>query len=1059
MKRIKSAFLLAFLLACFLAPQIVHAQQRTITGTVTGEDGLGLPGVSVSVKGTTTGAATDIDGKYALKVPQDAQFLVFSSVGMQTQEITIGASNNISIVMKSATIGVDEVVITALGISREKKSLGYAVQDVKAEELTQAASSDLSTALQGKMSGLEIRPSSGMPGASSLITIRGARSFTGNNAPLYVVDGMPIASNSDMSTGNSVTGTDFANRAIDIDPNDIENIEVLKGQAAAALYGIRASNGVIVITTKSGKGAAKGKPIVTVSTNTSFDNVSRFPDLQKEFAQGSGGKYNPGTSLSWGPKIEDLPNDAKYGGNVPNKLNGNDANKYQGMYYVPQRANAGLNPWVRPQVYHNDKEFFNTGITQSNSISVMQGLEKGSYAFSVGNTHQKGIVPHTGMDRYNAKLTAESKLSKNFTTGFTGNYIKSSINKMPAGNDAIIATVWPAPPSYDLKGIPSYFKDEPFKPNGYRGGAFKNPYWTTQNNKFTENSNRFFGNAYLTFDTDLGKENMKLTAKYQLGIDTYTTLYQDLWSYGNKGSNDNGKTEEYSYTNNDLNSLLTIQYNWDINSDLNLNAVIGNEIVDNNNTYIWAYGSDFLIKGWNHINNAVNKDAAKRKNRNRTVGFFVNASLSFKRMLYLNLTGRQDYVSSMPNGNRSFFYPSVSLGFIFTELGMLKDNSILNYGKLRVSYAQVGQAGNFKNNYFVTPSYGGGFYSGSPIIYPINDQKSFIHSNTVFDIALKPQNTTSYEFGADLHFLNNMIMLNYTFSRQNVVDQIFSVPLDGSTGAYSRLTNGGKIHTNAHEITLSINPIKTKDWDWNIGFNFSKIDNYVDELAPGVESIFLGGFVTPQVRAGIGNKFPVIYGSSFKRDEQGRKLVDNQGFFIKGEDKVIGEVSPNFILGMNTKLRFKMLTLSAVLDWKNGGQMYGGTVGLLGLYGVSKESAEARKNGLVADGYKIDGTKNDIKISPEKAFDYYDNNTNIDESSVYDNSFLKLREIALRYEILKKKNLSLSLNLFARNILLWTNYPHLDPESTQGNTNMGGSFERFSLPQTTSYGFGINFQF
>ena len=319
-------------------------------------------------------------------------------------------------------------------------------------------------------------------------------------------------------------------------------------------------------------------------------------------------------------------------------------------------------------------------------------------------------------------------------------------------------------------------------------------------------------------------------------------------------------------------------------------------------------------------------------------------------MLYLNVTGRNDYVSTMPAGNRSFFYPSVSVGWILTELEPLK-NEIVNYAKIRASYAEVGQAGKYYQNYYTTPSFGGGFYSGTPLMYPIDSQNAFTEYGIVYDPNLKPQNTRSYELGADISFFNNLVSINYTYSRQNVKDQIFEVPLASSTGSSSFMTNGGKIHTNAHELTVNINPIRLKNVDWNIGINWSKIDNYVDELAPGVESIFLGGFTTPQVRAGIGDKFPVIYGVSYARDDNGNLIVDEDGVPMAGKDDVIGKVSPDFILGFNTNLRLWKFNISAVFDWKQGGQIYCGTNGLLDMYGVSKNT-ENREGSFIVEGVK-----------------------------------------------------------------------------------------------------------
>ncbi len=1040
---------------------VAFGQNRTITGKVIAEeDGSDLPGVSILVKGSGSGTSTDAEGQYTISVPANA-VLVYSFVGFISREVPVGTNSIVDVTLRADVLALGEVVITAMGIAKEKKSLGYATQSIKSETLVQAANTGLAGALQGKVSGVSIVPSSGMPGASAQITIRGARSFTGNNAPLYVIDGMPVSSNADISTGNSVTGTDIANRGVDIDPNDIANIEILKGQAASALYGLRASNGVIVITTKKG---AAGSAQVSFNSNISFDRISRYPDLQNTYAQGSEGEYSPNASFSWGPKIADLPKSADYGGETDNQYTRADGLK-PGMYYVPQRANAGLDPWVRPQVYDNIREFFNTGVTWNNSVNVSQGSERGNYSFSLGNTRQDGIVPNTGMKRYNARLSGEARLSDRFKTGFTGNFVSSDIDKAPSANDGIIATVYPAPPSYDLKGIPDHYAGNEYRPNGYRGGAFINPYWGMRHNTFNEKTNRFFGNASVSYNSTLNSDNLALDVKYQLGTDVYTTDFQDIWGFGStaRGSNNNGTIEEYSFTNNMVNSLLTANLSWNINEDFNLTALLGNEIVNTSTVYKYAYGSDFSFSGWNHMDNTATKDASSEYKKSRTFGTFLNLNLAYQNFLFLTASGRQDIVSTMPRGNRRFFYPSLGLSFVFTGLDGLSDNPVLSLGKLRASFAQVGQAGSYLPNNYTIPSYGGGFYNGTPIIYPINGIKAYIPNTSMYDGNLKPQNTNSYEIGADLGLWKGLIDLSYTYSRQNVSGQIFDVPLAGSTGAYEFTTNGGKVHTNAHELTANVNVVRQKDLNWNIGLNFTKIDNYVDELAEGVESIFLGGFVSPQARAGIDDKFPVIYGSTYARNDKGQILVDDTGTPVAGAPGVIAHVAPDFILGMNTSLNYKRLTLSAVAEWKHGGQMYGGTTGLFDLYGNNKATLEAREKNEVMFPNAVseeDGTPNTKKITGYANIQkYFSDLNNIDESSIVEASFFKMREISLRYQAVKKANFNVGLNFFARNLSLWTNSPVIDPESSQGNTNMAGSFERFTLPQTSSYGMGINLQF
>ena len=879
---------------------------------------------------------------------------------------------------------------------------------------------------------------------------------------MYVVDGQPIASTAPFSTGNSVTGSDISNRAVDINPADIESINILKGQAAAALYGIRASNGVVVITTKSGAGAKAGKPIVSVSHTSSFDKVSRTPDFQQTYAQGSGGVFNPNTSMSWGPRISDLPNDPTYGGNG---VDGKD-----GLYRVPQLEKAGMDPWVKPGAYDNYDSYFGTGYTATTNISVAQNIEGGgNFAISMGNTDQTGIAPNTGMERWNARANANKDLNDNFKVGFTANYVKLDIDKLSAGNDASLAGIYAAPASYDLAGIPYHVPGSPYEQIYYRGLTFDNPYWVEKNNTFNEKTERFFGNANVSYNANLGG-GAKLVVKYQLGADTYTTHYQDIFGFGSKGGN--GKIDNYGVTSTNYNSLLTANLDWNFGEDFNLNLTLGNEVNHTDEKTYSQSGLDFNNGGWNHINNTVTQSLGETQWRDRTIGYFGSANFSYRSMLYLTVTGRRDVVSTMPSANRSFFYPSVGLGFVASELDALKELSWLSFAKIRASYAEVGQAERYIQDYYAQPTYGGSWWNNEPIVYPLGSgTSSFIPNSTIYDPNLKPQNTKSYEFGLELKFFNNRLGVDYTFSKQNVKDQIFPVPLAGSTGLSSLVTNGGSISTDVHEAVLYATPIRVNDFYWEMQFNYTYMQNVVDELADGVNSIFLGGYVTPQVRAGIGDTFPVIFGTSFLRDDNGNIVVNDapgtstHGMPKVGTDKVIGSVAPDFILGHTSTFGYKAFSLSAVLEWKEGGEMYSGSNGLLDLYGMSART-EDRTSTFIYPGVKPDGTPNDIVRGGEGDEGAYQTLWSsvlgdIDEHYIHDNSFLKLREISLRYKHPKKiyKSLEVGVNVFARNILLWTALENFDPESSQGNNNMAGGFERFSMPQTTSYGFGLDITF
>jgi TonB-linked SusC/RagA family outer membrane protein len=1026
-----------------------------VRGTVVDESGQPVIGATIQIKGTSQGTVTDVDGRFNLSAPANGT-LVISYVGMQTQEVPVQPTVNVTLV--SDTEVLEEVVVTAMGIRRDRKALGYAAQDLKSDQLSKAGTTSLANAIQGKLTGVDIRQSSGAPGASAQIVIRGARSFDGNNQPLYVVDGMPINTSADFSTGNSVTGANYADRSIDINPEDIETINVLKGQAASALYGIRASNGVIVITTKRGV-RGSNKPVVTLSTNLSAQNVSRKFERQDVYAQGNAfSAYNPSASMSWGPKISDLPNDPVYGGNVDNAYTARDG-KRPGQYYNTQRAKAGLDGWTTPQIYDNVGDFLGTGFTENTNVNISQSMNGINYSFGVNNSYQEGIIPSTGMNRWGARGLVDWKIDSQWNTGFSMNYSSNKITGAPGANDGIMNVIYSAPAEYDLKGIPNHVPGDITQQVLFRATSFVNPYWWAEHNEYSQHTNRAFGNAYVEFQPKLNTENFTLKLREQAGLDMWTSDYKDVREMGTTTALKGGDIENYGRQHNVFNNLLTANLDgkFGANEEWGLNVVVGNEINDENMRVWDYYGSNFNFPGFLTIGNATSYTSSEYTRRERTVGFFGSASLSWENQLYLTVTGRNDYVSTMPRGSRSFFYPSVSLGWEFTQLSGLQNN-ILNYGKLRASFAQVGQAGNFYNNFYATPSYGGGFYMYTPVSYPLpSGISTFTPYFRLYDEGLKPQNTTNYELGTDLHFFNSRIRLEYTYSYQDVKDQIFSVPVDGSSGYQEMLTNAGKMQTRVHELSINAAILKAKDYDLNLGINFTKMKNEVIELAPGVESIMLGGFVEPQIRAQAGSTYPNIYGNAFKRDEAGNMLLLEGLPQATGDSQNLGNCSPDFTTGFTLGGRFKRVSLSTTWSWQQGGKMYHGTNMTMNYFGVTKESLPYHEGKMVAEGIdEVTGKANTVEVNKQ---DYYQAYYDVTESGIYDTSFFKLRDLTLTYQLPKIGSFDISVNAFARNVLLWAKLPNFDPESSQGNNNMSGFFERFSIPNTSSYGGGLTFTF
>ncbi len=1050
--------LMTFIACLFLFIGSALAQTQ-VSGTVTSsEDGSPVIGASIKVVGTNTGTVTDADGNFSLNVPAGAKLEV-TYLGMQPK--TVKASNNLKVVLDTDNKALDEVVVTAMGISRDKKALGYASQKLGAEDLNISGTSSLASAMQGKLTGVDIRQSSGAPGASAQIVIRGARSFSGDNTPLYVVDGMPIASSADYTTGASVTGADQANRSIDINPDDIESIDVLKGQAASALYGIRASNGVILITTKRGK-ANGGRPVITFSTDLSAQTVSRKFERQTVYAQGNGvDNYDPTSSMSWGPKITELANDPVYGGNTDNEFT-QRYGKHAGQYYNPKYAEAGLDGWATPQVYDNVGDFFNTGFTQNSNFGISQKKGNLAYSFGIGDTYQTGIVPSTGMMRTTARGSVDFEINKEWKTGFSANYSSTKITSAPGANSGIINVVYSAPAEYNLKGTPYCSPTDPTSQILFRSTSFNNPYWWADNDEYSQRTNRVFGNAYVEFRPNFNwdKERYNLVFREQAGIDVYTTNNSTIAEVGS-AYNKSGEVENYGVQHNIFNNLFTANFTAKFGAEQqwDFGALLGSEFNHDYQRY-WDYdGTNLLFYGQPTIaNTTVKAYTSEYMASERTVGFFGQLSLSYANQVYLTVTGRNDIVSTMPRGNRSFFYPSVSLGWLFTELPALKDNHILSYGKLRASFAQVGQAGHYYANYYSVPTYGSGMYTFTPFSYPSNGVSAYAPYYIKYDPNLKPQNTVNWEFGADLNFFNNRIRLEYTASYQDIKDQIFDVPTAGSTGYQYLRTNAGEMTTWSHELSLNASIIQTKDWDLDLGINYTTLTNKVKSLADGVESIFLGGFTQPQVRAQAGYTYPIIYGTAFKRDDEGRLLLNDKGLPQGTADsQPLGECTPDFNMGFNLKARWKRLTLSATMDWQKGGKMYNGTLLTLNYFGATKESLEYHEGTMVVDGIIESTGQKSAKVVSKQA--YWMAYNDVTEAGIYDRSYLKLRDVTLNYQLPKLGNFDISIYGFARNILLWSKMKDLDPESSQGNGNMSGCFERFSLPNTSSFGGGFKITF
>ncbi len=1064
----KRELLLTFLLLVGLTTY-VFSQTTSVSGTVKDKDGNGLPGVTVLIKGTTQGTSTKNDGTYSIDNVPSSATLVYSFVGMKTQEVPVNAQTIIDVTLLDGA-ALEQVVVTAFGIKKEKKALSYAVQEVKSDAITAVSNPNLSTALQGKVAGVQLRQSSGMPGASSLITIRGSSSLTGSNQPLFVIDGVPVSSGSDF--GGGVSGTDASSRSLDIDPNDIESISVLKGGAASALYGLRASNGVVLITTKSGKNAEKGRTNISLNMGYTWDQVTRLPKPQTVYSQGSNGTFNPGTSLSWGPRISDLGDP-----NVNPNATGN------GTY----TNNVGQE--VTGQSYDNISPLFQTGGTYNVGLTASGVTNKGNYAVGFGYTTQDGIIPTTGMRRLNAKIAGGYQLTSKLKVEGSVNYSDLLIDKIAGGSNLsnpLFTTYW-APSSYDLWGTPFADEANPYKQIHYRG-AMDNPRWSLANNKFNETNRRTFGNIKLNY-----QPFKWLTVNYRLGNDFYVTGGKEVYELGSgftggrTATPSGGQIRDYTFTRSQINSNLSLNLNKNFGDDFSASLLLGNEMYDIRTQYLNVVGTGITIGGFHNLSNTSNQNTTETRTAQRVVGFFANFELAWRNTLFLTASGRQDYVSFLARGNRTFFYPSVGLSWAFTETFQLPQN-ILTFGKIRVNYAQVGQGTvpYSTTNIFVQGTPGSGFITDD-IAYPFNGQIGFTQDNTIRSTNLRPQNTVSYELGAELAFLNNRISVDYSFYINNTSDQIFNVPLPASTGFISEVRNAGEVETKGHELTINAQLIKSAKPDgfnWNFGMNFTSFANRVLRLEDGVANIFLAGFTTPSSRAFAGSTYPAIFGVGYQRDDQGRIVVNGDAnsatYGMPLEDpnpKVIGQVQPDFTIGFTNSFSFKGFTLMAQVDWRKGGQAYSGNTRLARLYGQTDETLDRESvnhvipNAVVWNG-EVDGNGNPVYSNlPTNNIQIARNQTywqrvlsSIDEAHVFDAGFVRLREVSLTYQFPKRwlKSLrlnSLSLSAIGRNLLLFTDYPGFDPETNLGGAVNGQGLEYVSLPQTKSYGVSLKSTF
>ncbi|MGK7394407.1 MAG: SusC/RagA family TonB-linked outer membrane protein [Candidatus Cyclobacteriaceae bacterium M3_2C_046] len=1015
--------------------------QFSITGEVVVDDtGEPLPGVNVLLKGTNVGTVTDVNGFYSLQVPDGTGTLQFSFIGLQSKEVAINNRSIIDIQLTQDIQQLGEIVVTALGIERQEASLGYAVQDVDADELLKARETNIANSLAGKVAGVAVTQSTSGPGASTRIVIRGNSSIAGNNQPLYVIDGVPI-SNSNISSVDRFTSPDYGNRITDINPDDIAKMTILKGPSATALYGQRAANGAIIITTKKGK--KDQKTSITINSSVRFDNPLRLPDYQNVYGQGSQAKLDSASSANFGPMMD-------------------------GRTFI----NANGNQDIYQAYPDNISEFYETGKTIINSVSLQGGGEKSAYRFGLTNLDQAGIAPNTNLNRINLNLNASQEFSNKFYSSVGANYIRTRntgrvINGFNS-DDAVASVISFMPRNFSNDSLRN-FKQPDGSPR-YFLGLSQNPYWTLNENVFTSNLDRLIGFGQIGF-----RPYEWLDISWKVGIDLYTERRKKLSAVGSVGQASGGFWTDDIFEE-QINSDFFININRNINPDLGFSLLLGHNV---NEQYVQSAfnRAQELTDPLLYIpdNARINTPEFEVVNHIRIIGLFFDLGLSYKDYLYLNITGRNDWNSTLPKENNSFFYPSVSASAILSDMFVI-NSSILSLAKLRANVSQVGSG---------TDAYQLGFtYLPQTSIfqlftvdnsYPFRGIPGFEGTDLQPPPpgTLQPEISTSWEIGTDLRFFNNRIGLDFTYYNVTTTDQILTLTTPSSTGFTQALVNAGTVVNRGIELMLNARPIYGPDFNWVTSANFARNRNETTELPEGYDFVEVPGTRTdPTLRAYLNEPTGAIVGSGWRRDSEGNLLINPEtGLRLPINDQIIGNVTPDFQLGWQNEISYKGISLSFLLDWRQGGQLHSQTVQDLRAGGHVTETLDRDvayiDNGVILleeddQGNAISTRPNDIPITYQQ---FWGQQNVVDEEGVFDATYVKLREARFSYSLpqawLENSPFgNIEIGIEGRNLaLLFSKIPHIDPEvSFYGPTNAQG-IEAYNMPSTRSFGGNVKITF
>ncbi|GHA38507.1 SusC/RagA family TonB-linked outer membrane protein [Salinimicrobium marinum] len=1010
------------LFAVFLTTLQSFAQEREITGVVVDDNNMPLPGVNILVKNTTNGTVTDFNGEFSISVSEENPVLVFSSLGFQKREISAGDRSSLNVTMATDMESLNEVVVTALGIEREKKALGYAVQEVQGEELMEGNQPNVVSGLQGKVSGVTIANSGGAPGSSAVILIRGGSSITGNNQPLIVVDGVPI----DNSTSSSLEVAS-PNRASDINPEDIESISVLKGPAAAALYGIQAAEGAVIITTKKGKA---GRSTISYSGSLSFDEVLGTPNVQDMFGQGrelvteEGLSYDSDSEFSWG-----------------------------------ERLSSGI------QTYNHIEDFYNTAITQNHNVSYSGGSEKSQIYLSIGDLSQEGVIEGTNYDKTSFKINSTSQFNDNLTVGASANYIVTDISSTKQGNAS--GSSFSSLLSYPINvDISDYLNDDGSQKMIYQDQMFDNPYWSIQNSPNTNKVNRLIGILSINYNFLEG-----FNLSYKLGTDYYDEFSKRITGDGSLIENrEDGYISQTERNHRRTTSNLILSYEKDLSEDFDISALVGNTVEDLEINSVYATGRGFLAPGIYSIGNVLqeNQSISEVITRKRTVGVFGELKLSWKDALFLTATGRNDWSSTLPEDKRSFFYPSIGASAVITDLFKDAGNDItsengLTFLKLRSTWAKVGKDAPIGA---LESSLGTNINGLASSAYTYNGVN-------VGNPNLEPEFTDSYEVGLDSRFFQNRLGLDLSLYYSESDNQILrDIRVPPSAGTFYATLNGGAIINKGIEAMLSVRPLsRESEFQWDMNFNFGLNQSHVEDLPGQLNEVYLSDSWTfNSTAAGAAILDGSLFGLRGNRpvtNENGQVVVNSNGL-PSLEAAVFDNVNriPDWTLGISNSMSYKNLNLSFLLDFVQGQEVYNATESALAYYGLGANTVD-RGETIVIEGVDVDGNPNTTEVLKDQSYyqNYYSRNA---ENFIEDASFVRLRYVTLSYNLPESfleslSILSAQLNITGRNLFTITDYSGVDPEVNTFGAGIAGAgsmgIDNLGTPNTKGVDIGLRFKF